>query len=125
MKPPPNWLRWVLILPVAICAYLILAVIGSIVYKLLPIPTFLLTLYYSAMSPMAFVAAGVITAPSHKFVTAIILTIINAIFAAVIVTTAVVHQSGTVPLWWLVVCALIGIVATIWFCAEFKGEEEG
>jgi hypothetical protein len=124
MKPPPNWLRWILILPAAICAYLILAIIGSIVYKLLPIPAFLVTLYYSVMSPIAFVATGVVTAPSNKFATAISLTIINAIFAAVIVTLAVIRQSGTVPIWWLVVCMLIGIVATIGFCAEFK-EEKG
>jgi hypothetical protein len=124
MKPPPNWLRWFLILPAAICAYLILAIIGSIVYKLLPIPAFLVTLYYSVMSPMAFVIAGVITAPSNKFATAISVTVINAMFAAVIVTMAVVRQTGTVPIWWLVVSMLIGIVATIYLCVEFKHEEE-
>lgn len=123
MKPPPNWLRWILVLPAAVCAYFVLTMIGSIVDKLLPIPTFLLALYYSAMSPVAFVAAGVITAPSNKFVVALVLTVINAIYAAVIVTMAIIQQTGTVPLWWLVVCALIGIVATISLCAGFKNEE--
>jgi len=107
-----------MVLVVAFCAA------GSLVAKLLPIPTFLVTLYYSAASPMVFVVAGVITAPSNKFATAISLTIINAIFAAVIATLAVIRQSGTVPIWWFVVCMLIGIVATIYLCVEFKHEEE-
>ena len=110
-------------MPAAVCAYVLLTIIGSIVDKLLPIPTFLLTLYYSAMSPVAFVVAGVVTAPSNKFVAALVLTVINAIGAAVIVTMAVIQQTGTSPLWWLVVCALVGVVATISLCAEFKNEE--
>jgi hypothetical protein len=93
MTAPPNWLRWVLVLPAAVCAYVVLKMVGAIVDKLLPIPTFLLTLYYSAMSPVAFVSAGVVTAPSNKFVTALVLTIVNAIFAAVIVTMAAVERT--------------------------------
>jgi hypothetical protein len=120
MTAPPNWLRWVLVVPVAVCAYVVLTMIGSVVTRMLPIPSFILTLYYSAMSPLAFVAAGVVTAPGHKFVTALVLTVINAIFAAVIVTMAVIQQTGMVPLWWLVVCAMIGIVATVGLCNEFR-----
>ena len=122
MNPLPIWLRWFLVLPAAVGAYALLAFVGSIVGTLLPIPSFLLQLYYSALSPVAFVAAGAATAPSYKFVVALVLTIINAVVAAVIVTVTVTRDTATVPLWWLVLCALVGIVATISLCVEFKEE---
>src|ERR1700742_15109 len=104
----PNWLRWILFLPAAIASYFIGFMLAVLIDEQWPIPSFLLQFYYSALCPLIFVFTGMFVAPSRRFAIALTLTIINAIFCAVIVTLALQAPATRVPVWWLAVCSLAG-----------------
>jgi len=78
--------------------------------------------YCSGLTPIVFVIVGLIMAPAHRFWVAMTLTIINAVFCAVIVMMAISNPGRRVPVWWLIICSSLGIIATIGLCSKVAKE---
>ncbi len=115
-------LRWLLVLPAAVVAFL--------VANLLLIFWNMLSPSFATMSPRwvqfissiigayMFVVVGTLVAPTKKNIVAIILTVLLAMLCAAITTLAIVKGPGSDPLWLLVVCLIASIVAAIVACAK-------
>ena len=127
MKP---WLRWILVIPAAIGAYAgvqiaiaIMSLIGDFFWETGSARW--TQLINSAAGPAAFVWYGSKTAPVHRFITSISLTVLLAIAMSVLATLVFSHGIGTK--WenvWLVVCGVIGVVSSIIACYSIHEEEQ-
>ena len=119
------WLKWILVLPAAIGAYVgvqLLVILGSLILG----TGELITQFVGAvLCPIAFVSAGSRVAPLYRLLTSVCLTVLVAIYSAVVTTWAF---FGKVPytksdLTWFIVCGVAGIVACIFQCHGFYLEE--
>jgi hypothetical protein len=114
----PNWLRWVFVIPAAILASLAVQMIIAVLS--LPLPAVLVQLWNSWTGTIGLVVAGAMTAPAHRFVVALVLTVLNAVWLTVIVMLSAISEQPTLPLWWLIVCSMIGAVSSVLVCVFFK-----
>jgi uncharacterized membrane protein HdeD (DUF308 family) len=128
-NPVWNWLRWVAVLPAAIGAYFgVQIVVGlAMVYAngLDDSPDYKSQLICSIVGPCSLVLAGAKTAPKFRFVTALTLTVLHAIYSGALVTLAMVRvATQSASLWWLILSGVIGIIASIATCIQIRKEED-
>lgn len=118
-------LRWVLVLPAAVCSYFVVLLPLYVVSVMAPfeLPDWAKALIGSAATSAAFVLGGAGTAPKFRFITALVLTVIHAVIFTVFFVIIVEAKSQSVPLWFLGVCFVVSLGATIWVCVHMKDEE--
>jgi hypothetical protein len=127
MKSIPNWLRWVLVLPAAIVSYFAIQIVIAIMNSFTPFPesfeNIFCQLINSVAGPYCFVVAGTMLAPKYNFIVSITLTVLYVIINTTILVIAIMNGSSTIPLWWLIITSILGIITTIYACARFHKEE--
>ena len=122
-----DTLRWVLVLPAAVGAYLggflvsflVLLWIGSGWFNA---GIWITAITNAAVCPVCFMLAGTATAPRFKLQTGIVLAIIHAV--AISVLTAI--QPFTrepQSVWWNILVAAIGVCATVAVVFRFRFDE--
>ena len=110
-----TWVRWLLVLPAAVGAFLGIQLVMVIV--LWVEPNRWAQLLNSLAGPFCFVYAGARVAPDKPTVVAVVLAVICATFYAVVVTKALVTHSYE-PMGWLVLTSIVSVVAAIVACIQ-------
>ena len=123
-----STLRWIAVLPAAIGAYFGIQVVVAIANSLGPGPESLINLWCqfinSIAGPYCFVLAGAKTAPFHRFVTAVVLTVLFSLANGVLLTLVLTSQRQfSTPLWWFVTSVIIGLLAAIVACVKVHHQE--
>ncbi len=124
-----DWLRWVAVLPAAIGAYFGVQIAVGLVMVfengLDDSPDYKSQFICSIVGPYFLVLAGSKTAPKFRFVTALTLTVLHAIYSGALVTLLMVRGvSQSVSPWWLILSGVIGIIASIVACIQMRKEED-
>jgi hypothetical protein len=118
-----EWLRWIAVLPAAVGAYFgiqVLVGLGSYFTSGMDVD-YLSQLICSIAGPYCLVWVGAKTAPRYRFVTALALAIVHAVANVLIVTLAVVFaKRDSTSIWWIVVCGIAGVTASIVACIQFR-----
>ncbi len=116
------WLRWIAVIPCSIVAFILSTLLSGIILPQWDILNYPSQLISSIAGPVCFVLVGASIAPIGKFTTAILLVIINALFSGVIILTfaVVINPTPEIPLWWLIVCNISGVGASILCCIPFR-----
>jgi hypothetical protein len=110
----PQWLRWVLILPVAFLADLVAQVIFKLLFWAIPIPyihPYTDELAWRFFAPLVFVVAGTKVAPRHWLVVACVLIGFKSAVALANIVTLVIYLANggnlsalasvtNAPVWW-------------------------
>lgn len=86
-------------------------------------PMWLKQLIGSAAAGAAFVAAGANTAPSRRFITALVLLVVHAVLYTAGFAFILARHSETVPIWWLAVCSVAALAGTVCMCVVLHKEE--
>jgi hypothetical protein len=120
-------LRWVAVLPAAIGGYLGIQLVVIISNSFSGLPEIVVNIFdqllNSWVAPGAFVLAGAITAPFHRFITGVVLTVLfSLVTGALLALRLTSQQEFSTPLWWLVVSLIIGLVACIAACVQLHHE---
>lgn len=125
----PDWLRWALVLPMAVVAWvgaqISIMAIGNVFYPmgLWNFATWFVKIGTIVAAPYGFVWLGAQTAPRHSFIVAIALTVVHAIFATAIFVLAIGVERIAAPLWWIITGYIVGITVTIVACVQFRRKE--
>jgi hypothetical protein len=135
LKKIPDWLRWLLFLPVAFIALLISYPLITIVNKITMIwflgdNNFLVNLgilvLASLWSAVAFIWVGATVAPRSNFIVSIVLaTIYTFILGASFISRLMLGENSSVS--WLemaiaIITGIIAVVGVIYYFHEKKGE---
>jgi uncharacterized membrane protein HdeD (DUF308 family) len=128
-NPVWEWLRWLAVLPAAIGAYFAVQIAVGIAMGFVngfdDRPDYQSQFISSIVGPYFLVLAGAKTAPTFRFVTALTLTVLHATFNGSLVTLAIVQDlRQSFSLWWLILCGVVGIIASIVACVQMRKEEE-
>lgn len=128
-NPVWDWLRWLAVLPAAIGAYFAIQIAVGLVMVfengLDDRPDYKSQFICSVVAPYVLVLAGAKTAPKFRFVTALTLTVLHALFSGAIVALAMVWgMSQSDSLWWLILSEVIGIITSIAACIQMRKEED-
>ena len=124
-----NTMRWIAVLPAAVGAYfgiqIFVALGSSFGLGSESLSNVWCQLVNSIAGPYCFVYAGAKTAPTQRFITAIGLTVLFSLVNGAILVLALQNQGRlTTPLWWLITCTVIGVIATIVCCVQFHQGED-
>jgi len=121
----PNWLRWTLILPVAVIAYFAIQIVVGIGSERLPLSDYLQDsasqLINSILGPWAFVYPSSQIAPVGKSSqTAVFLT--TLFFIITIVMGYILLRAGNTghPIWWFVVTGLVSLGSAVVACQQVR-----
>ncbi len=119
----PNWLRWTLVLPVAVIAYFAIQIVVGIGSERLPLSDYLQDsasqLINSILGPWAFVYPSSKIAPVGKSSqTAVFLTTLFFIIMIVLGYLRV-GISGH-PIWWFVVTGLVSLGSAVMACQQVR-----
>jgi uncharacterized membrane protein HdeD (DUF308 family) len=122
-----HTLRWIAVLPAAIGAYLVIQVVIAIANSFSGFPESVVNMWCqlinSIAGPYCFVLARAKTAPSHSFVTAVVLTVVFSLANGVLLTSVLTSQRQfSTPLWWIVASSIIGLVVAIVACVQLHHE---
>jgi uncharacterized membrane protein HdeD (DUF308 family) len=124
-----KWLRWLAVLPAAIGAYFAVQIAVGIamvfVNGLDDRPDYQSQFIASIVGPYFLVLAGAKTAPTFRFVTALALTVLHAVFNGSVATLVIgqgMRQSFS--LWWLILTGVVGIIASIVACIQIRKQED-
>jgi len=122
-------LRWIAVLPIAIVAFFGVQILVSLVSFLRSgmEVDYLSQFICSIVGPYFLVLVGAKTAPSYRFITALVLVIIHAIADSSIVTLAVViAERQPTSIWWIILCSIVGVIASMLACLQFRnnGDEQ-
>ena len=121
------WLRWVAVLPGSILAFLLASVLITIPDALmtgLDTKSYPAQFMSSVAGPYAFTWVGSSIAPVGSLITAISLTIIYVLFASVTLILALVYNpTPEVLIWWLIICDIAGLLASIACCIQIRNRE--
>jgi hypothetical protein len=123
-----NWLRWVLILPAAVFAYLTIQLGFGLASETLPYPDSvqdrLSQFINSFIGPWAFVYSGAKLAPRGTALhVAIGLAVLFGVFTGAIGLIALSAGSARHPRWWIVATSLISLAIIIATCIQVAREE--
>ncbi len=117
------WLRWILLLPLAIAGYFAIQVavgfFGSWSGSIIPaIGNDVASQFInSIIGPICFVLVGAKIAPKYSFVVAICLTVVHATLNITVISMAfLVGANATNHLGWCIFTGLVSMVATIFCC---------
>ncbi|MEX2663008.1 MAG: hypothetical protein WD227_13855 [Vicinamibacterales bacterium] len=131
----PVWLRWILVLPSAAAAYLVVQLVVILLHTLAeffralaPIVSvmgnYFPQLVNSIAGPYAFVWLGARVAPTHKFISAVTLAVIVATLSGAVLLLALAspNVSSRQPggLIWILITGLIGTTAAIKASLDWK-----
>jgi len=128
------WLRWILLLPLAIAGYVATQVAvgffsswaGSI------IPAFgndvASQFANSIIGPICFVLVGAKIAPKYSFIVAICLTVVHTTLIITVISMSMsmaflADANATYPLGWLIFTSLVSMVATIFCCLFLRYQD--
>jgi hypothetical protein len=122
-------LRWVAVLPAAIGAYLGIQLLVIISNSFSGLPEIVVNIFCqllnSWVAPGAFVLFGALTAPFHRFITGVVLTVLYSLATGALLALRLTsEQEFSTPLWWTVASLIIGLVACIWACVHLHHEDE-
>ncbi|MCI0447807.1 hypothetical protein L0152_31910 [bacterium] len=123
-------LRWLLILPAAFGTSLVSNVVSTIFYYLASLfghaePEFWIQLINSGLAGYYFVYGGTKTAPTHRPVVAIVLTVLYGIWEAFVVSASFrIGDDPSYPLWWFIVTTIVAIVAAIGACIKLQEQSD-
>jgi hypothetical protein len=146
-----GWLRWLLILPVALLADWISQSCGLVVLKFLEViwghedrtiyawlggRPFAEALIWHTWAPGWFVWAGAMVAPKHRFRVAVALAAIVAVVAVYNVQSWLRYALGSgswsavepttgAPAWWLMSTFVLGIIVVVLVALSFKERPAG
>lgn len=127
----PDWLRWILFLPISLMAYVILQIIITFLNNIASahyLPEWLLPYFNqfitSAVVPYLYVVTGATVAPKSKFIVSIILTAIYAVFIGSVFTLTAINDSRPDSLWWTVVLCSAALISAIAGCYYVRTELE-
>jgi hypothetical protein len=123
-----HTLRWIAVLPAAIGGYLGIQVVVAIANSFSGYPESLINLWCQLINsidgPYCFVLAGAKTAPFHRFITAVVLTMLYSLANGVLLTLVLTSQRQfSTPLWWFVTSLIIGLVTAIVVCVQLQAAE--
>ncbi|OLN33287.1 hypothetical protein [Desulfosporosinus metallidurans] len=141
----PNWLRWILFIPMPIIIARIVIVLGSFCTNLVIGGGFevessswfystLFIMYDNAMTPMIMGISGFIIAPKKKFICGLIQALIWGLFVVASLCIAVTYSimsgdTASLASWEAVklyMMAIIGLISVVYISVEmFKLEKEG
>jgi hypothetical protein len=121
-------LRWIAVLPAAVGSYVGVALLTVLMQHLNSDSAFWGELSSAVFAPMAFVYAGATTAPTHRFTTAITLTVLHAMllagmFGFIAYGLFVLKTTFKDPVWWAATRAVIGVAVTIGATVAISREE--
>ena len=130
----PGWLRWLLVLPASIAAYLGIQIVVGLLSELINLPWFIPSgwedVYQdwisqglnSVVGPVALIYAGVRTSPrGHRFQTSVALAVLLGGLAAF--SLFLPQQSS--PRWWLLTTTAASVITVIAVCIQIQGTEGG
>jgi len=121
----PDWLRWVLVLPTAIVCSIVARLAGEINLYMFPFLSDSFVQFWNCIMGSAFlVVGGAQSAPKHRFIVALTLTVVWAIFSGVGIAMFFLTGKHSDPLFlWYFVCDGGGIVATVIVCVVYHQME--
>jgi hypothetical protein len=117
-----NVLRWLAVLPGAVAASIVVQFINALLNSF--VLDILMQWWNSWAGTFVLIFAGVYIAPSHKFITAIILTVLYAVFIGAMLAAGFLSKLQSTPLWNLIVCAGISLFAAVISCLLAKEMED-
>jgi hypothetical protein len=125
----PSWLRWTLVLPVAVVSFVVIQFFVAFSSEQMPLPGVLRDWYSQALNsiaaPWAFVFLGAQTAPNGRALpTAISLAVAFSVFTGAVMALAFMVGSFSQPLWWLLVSAVMGVVTVVATCVQIYKEAQ-
>ena len=121
----PNWLRWTLVLPVAVIAYFAIQVVVGIGSERLPLSDYLQDsasqFINSILGPWAFVYPSSKIAPAGKSSqTAVFLTTLFFIITIVMGYILLRADITGHPTWWFVVTGLVSLGSVVMACRQVR-----
>lgn len=130
IKKLPNWLRWLLMIPIAFVAFVFVNVVNRFTFIFaFGNPTSfsfkIATLFVEGTIAVgAFILTLYMFAPNHKKIVALTGSIIIGIISVASSTLRLVNQYSIIPLWQVLIVNGLTIATCIYCCVElFKHEE--
>lgn len=128
----PQPVRWILVLPAAIVAYIavqvLIIVLGAISGFLNEggWPNWLYQLVNSAAGPYASVAAAAWIAPRAKFPTSVVIGVLNVLLALALILEALSKAAEQSDTWLLLALAgVLGVASSGFACYQVRLEQRG
>jgi hypothetical protein len=117
-KKLPDWARWILMLPAAFGAFMVIDVVGAFLNSVAGAPDWWSWTMGTGVSSYAFVAAGAYTAPRHRLLIAIALAVVFGMMSVFALIFQIAH--GPPEHSRLFIQTLIGIIVSIFAAAAFR-----
>ena len=128
----PTWLRWLLVIPVAVVADLAAQSVYQIIFRALPfavVRPYTDELIWRFVAPLLFIVAGVKMAPRYWFMVACCLTGFKAVIAVVNIHTLSLYvlRGGSLkalayitaaPVWWSLLVHLLFLAFGVFIIAK-------
>jgi hypothetical protein len=122
-KSTSQWWRWLLVLPSAIAAYLLIVLPIAQITEVWFLPAaaqdVLSQLVHSLLGPWAFVYVGARVAPHSHFLTALSLTVLNGMLVAAVITAALMRQFPWQQILYVLATSVAGVVVTLFVTYGF------
>ena len=132
----PNWLRWILVLPASLGAYVGIQVLVGLSSELIALPWFLPADWKDAaqnwwsqglnsiVGPIALIYAGVLTSPrGHRFHTGIALAVLFGVIVGGISALSLFSTELSHPRWWLLTTTAASIITVVMVCIRIQRTE--
>lgn len=113
------WLRWLLVLPAAVSAFFAIQLVMAVVTWFEPDRWS--QFINSIAGPFCFVYAGAKVAPKNSVAVAVVLTVICAVFYAVVVTLGLIARVADSEVW-VILTSTVAIAAAIVACLQIHHE---
>ena len=133
----PDWLRWVLVLPASLGAYLGVQVLVGLLSELIDLPWVIPSgwedVYQdwvsqglnSVVGPIALIYAGVRTSPrGDRFHTSVALAVLYGVISGGLAVYSLFLPPLSYPRWWLLTTTAAGIITVIAVCIQIQGTED-
>jgi hypothetical protein len=118
----PNFFRWIIIIPVALLAMIIISGVNKIItssYLGIDPESFLLNVYVSCISSAVFVYVGAIVAPKKQFLISILLSLLVATVAGMSLILNITTQTYPQPAQIIYTAfSLVGVSVTVYAIHE-------
>jgi hypothetical protein len=102
-------LRWIAVMPAAVAAY----IVAQIIWVFTPLPDVLVQIGSSWGCPVAFILAGVYTAPSHKWLVGLLLSILLVGVGGLLIYRSIQMELTNPPLWALIGATLVPVFFSV------------
>ena len=132
----PYWLRWTLVLPAALGAYLGIQILVGLSSELFNLPWILPSDWENAaqdrlsqglnsvVGPIALIYAGALTSPKgYRFHTSIALAVLFGVVTGGILALSLFSAQQYHPLWWIFTTSAASIAAVIVACIKIHQTE--